>query len=1597
MPSSSPHFQRPTDTRQLVNRIKQQDPDKTSAGEQKKALQPLLRAMIKVYRDESKLSQLLEVVEISSVAKNEDYKDLVAAYANTIINGTSDRNILDPKLLLGFSKVLRNAQCIEWASGALGGLMAALQSRLTTTIHQAGREDQYRLIRALSGVLDAMVENKISGIAREELHEPLRLQLKKLSDDEDLRMSQAADYALQALLGVPNDETKFQQVVRVTAKILKPLGRLAGAAATLDISKITDLISEHQDDIAKIPDLIEATVKTVRDIYALSAVTELFGGDQKAWYAELRYADLLIEAGAFHMLESFIQQANCRQDKHFLCGLFSLLEQAWIAGTQRDEVVRILHKPQISQLLGQSDSQHVLGWVRLVSGTVGQHEWVTILQSNSPQWFRWSQKKYTSGVNLSPEMRPESVLGDLLEEAWQKCDEAQTFYADAIVRQYYGDGILLKIERLSREALDMENCFINVATVAQPWSDSAQTEISPVPLSRRLRVDDRENLPSDAEVWLPGIFYEHDQTNNDARRPRRILIRGHAGVGKTTLCKAIMWSFLYNQLWSGTFDRLLWIPLRSLNSQVIGNLSSSYNLENLFYDRYFSQEIEGHVLAKALWKTINEPGHKSRTLFILDGLDEVSSQLNAGGDETAATKTLKNLLNQENVIVTSRPCGASLPPLDRFDLELETIGFKPYQVESYIRGVCRHVAAPMISFIRSHVLILGLLRIPIQLDAFCYTWDSRLNLEDPPKTMSALYEAIVFRLWRKDMVILDGMSDTEAQSLSILQVKRYILDQATLLSEASSLLGFLAFTGMCNDLIEFTARHRFHIKNCWEQQRDPPKITDKDLMKLSFLRTSDDASIPGHMTYHFLHRTYQDYFAAQYLVERWNETQLLWFSFNDNNLRSMSTREFLRAEKYNQRYSIMLRFVVGILHSRGCKDQLYDFFSILDAEPRDILGFTHQRLVMHCFNEVDSGDDSDGLSELRRNAKHRLSQWMRVDLDDDFDTGLASIAYEIECPEDLVEGLLREESPKMKKRGLMAISKRPTASESLLRLAATFLRDSSIRVPALYALSHHSRWAEIMELCIPMLNNKGPHVRASALVLLKISARYLSTSFPQELLTELLSVLQNDTNEDCRHAAAGIFSVQRKLPKDILESLIIKMTQEPSVFIGGPKESIGIYLSLQEQVETILAFLNEGDISLRLLGLQIFKSWPLEALSMDTIKKTASLMGDGDERVRESATNALRSRPSLPSFIVEDLSSVFQHADLTVRCSVARFLGTYRHWPDEMVKMLEGQVKDQSIDDQVRFVASQALIKQPNPPSCALETLERIAKGIDDNAHEALFTLATNSSSPWIVEALQLCFADKKRPVDVRRSAIKALSFQPNLSEPVIQAMLNELQEGFRDDPQTGTFVTGNLARQPNLPQPAVEALFALVEDRQVSSNMLANLSRRSNIPEKTLMAALQGLFDTEDYLTPATSWSQRAAPAAAKLFTTYPLPKGVLNSLISQLENKNKAKRAWAVYALTEREDFQVELPSLVLGCIKGLYSRWFYMSFFSPYSLVFADQKLCLRGSQRMVEVPFANGDQQKQFVNRIRQAQQACGIDFDETYVAYRAEGDDDHVES
>ena len=107
--------------------------------------------------------------------------------------------------------------------------------------------------------------------------------------------------------------------------------------------------------------------------------------------------------------------------------------------------------------------------------------------------------------------------------------------------------------------------------------------------------------------------------------------------------------------------------------------------------------------------------------------------------------------------------------------------------------------------------------------------------------MTSLYQSIVSKIWRKDILQL-GIRDDQGHRLTEGAVEDiHQLDIENYVAKEINLIEGLAFHGLANDTIEFQKEDRASICRLLKQHEEElPRMSERVRRKVSFLRTSED-------------------------------------------------------------------------------------------------------------------------------------------------------------------------------------------------------------------------------------------------------------------------------------------------------------------------------------------------------------------------------------------------------------------------------------------------------------------------------------------------------------------------------------------------------------------------------------------------------------------------------------------------------------------------------------------------------------------------------------------------------------------------------------
>ena len=250
---------------------------------------------------------------------------------------------------------------------------------------------------------------------------------------------------------------------------------------------------------------------------------------------------------------------------------------------------------------------------------------------------------------------------------------------------------------------------------------------------------------------------------NEERSPKRILLTGKAGIGKTLFCQKLVRDWADEKLFQSqshfkfvyllTFRQLNLLENGQLSLQELLNCSTVLDNNSNIDDSLFEYIVN----------------HPEEVLIIIDGYDEYSQQdyiagrskeseeqYPAGAKEKMPVATLcsklikRTLLRDSVVMITSRPDESDKMGGIPFDRYMEIAGFSPEQVQEFIEKYFRENNT-MKKTVLDHVMknedLVSFAHFPMLCFLMCFSMEYALqtskSTDDLPVSATDIYSKVV--------------------------------------------------------------------------------------------------------------------------------------------------------------------------------------------------------------------------------------------------------------------------------------------------------------------------------------------------------------------------------------------------------------------------------------------------------------------------------------------------------------------------------------------------------------------------------------------------------------------------------------------------------------------------------------------------------------------------------------------------------------------------------------------------------------------------------------------------------------------------------------
>nr|XP_054761489.1 NACHT, LRR and PYD domains-containing protein 10-like [Lytechinus pictus] len=337
--------------------------------------------------------------------------------------------------------------------------------------------------------------------------------------------------------------------------------------------------------------------------------------------------------------------------------------------------------------------------------------------------------------------------------------------------------------------------------------------------------------------------------------PKRLLVEGEGGVGKTTLCSKIAWDWAEGYEEYNQFNWVVVVPLRNvIKGQTIGDCMKNYLNENNIVS---PKQIENYMICQP-----------SKVLIVLDGFDEYDGDLSTDDGSDISQVLRLDKFQKCTVLVTTRPWRAhQIKCNQQFGGSYAFIAVEGFSAENVSTYISKYfvkdgdAGKELIRFIEvNDVIKENMAPFPIYVAMLCILWE---NIDSEKretirrlKTFSQLFEQmIIFLIDHYVSKLKAGSSSNEDYENSERQTIKLCLSQ----------IGSVAFNGLFQRKMVFTVDD---FSSCTDALKICCRIgvLSREQKPVPRLERSMSASQATQKIVFFPHKLFQEYIAALFLA-----------------------------------------------------------------------------------------------------------------------------------------------------------------------------------------------------------------------------------------------------------------------------------------------------------------------------------------------------------------------------------------------------------------------------------------------------------------------------------------------------------------------------------------------------------------------------------------------------------------------------------------------------------------------------------------------------------------------------------------------------------
>ena len=439
-------------------------------------------------------------------------------------------------------------------------------------------------------------------------------------------------------------------------------------------------------------------------------------------------------------------------------------------------------------------------------------------------------------------------------------------------------------------------------------------------------------------------------SNEDTENPRKILIVGRPGIGKSLLCQKLLRDWSKGNLFHDKSKRVTYAFLfqfRSFYSETSGKISLRQLLNRTAYSA-------DHGDDQVFQELLDNP---EEIFLVFDGLDEFKNHDSCSTNEAAQfgnspseemplsalyVKLLQGKLLPGATLLTScRPTVLGSVEVHLFDRTVEIMGFTEQKVQKYVNNYCEGdstTATRIWEHIYSNLNLLSLCYIPVNCRILCYFLKELIKLCALGSKIVTLPTRLT-EVYQGALRLFIFKHHPEFRDKPFRGNERFSDSVEKTLTE----LGSLARKGIAEGRLIFDSEEVSGMIHCGLLNQLP----DSRLSPVEFKQR-----------FCFIHLTLQEFLAAREIAK-----------MDPDDL-----KEFILSNAEDPKWQLVIQFVAGLLHGQQ-KDAVSSFVkclhdSLLSNPPNRKMAL----LMMKCLYEYnDDATVKSAASQLQQNRSFRNS------------------------------------------------------------------------------------------------------------------------------------------------------------------------------------------------------------------------------------------------------------------------------------------------------------------------------------------------------------------------------------------------------------------------------------------------------------------------------------------------------------------------------------------------------------------------------------------------------------------------------------------------